>query len=193
MTIQAPPDLPDADERAERLRAPLLLELQRQPVVPRDRRRLVAAAVAAVTLVAAALSVGAFTREPAPALAVERENGWIVLRIADVAAGEDALTRELREAGIDGEVRLLPVPPANVGSWAVISERAGRPGAGRVAPEADASRETVRLDRVEYRRETLRIPIAEVRESTGYFVFYAGREAQPGEELWRDGDRVFRP
>lgn len=47
--------------------------------------------------------------------------------------------------------------------------------------------QTVRLNRVEYDRETLRIPIAELRESTGYFIFHAGRETRPGEQPMRDG------
>jgi hypothetical protein len=50
--------------------------------------------------------------------------------------------------------------------------RALKPGSG----------EFVRLSRVRYERDTLRIPVQEVRESTGYFIFYAGRAARPGEE-----------
>jgi delta 1-pyrroline-5-carboxylate dehydrogenase len=37
------------------------------------------------------------------------------------------------------------------------------------------------------------VSVDEVRESTGYFVFYAGRAARPGEELLRDGPSRFRP
>ena len=179
MTTLAPPDLPDAEARVRRLRAPLLSELRDAP----RRRRLVPVVVAAA-LAAVAVPVALVSHDTEPALAVEREDGWLVLRIADVTAGEEALTRELRDAGIRGEVRLLPVPPDDVGTWAVISERAGR---------SDGGKETVRLDRVRYERETLRVPVAELRESTGYFVFYAGRETQPGEEPWRDGDTRFRP
>ena len=51
----------------------------------------------------------------------------------------------------------------------------------------------MRLDSIERSRDTLRIPIATVRESTGYFVFYAGREAKPGEPLLRDGDLRYAP
>ena len=197
MTISAPPDLPDADARVARLRPLVLAELDRPASTSRGRRRVALAAAAAALALAVALSFASLRPDPAPALAVERADGWLVLRIADVAAGEDELTRELRAAGITGEVRLLPVPPEAVGTWAIISERADLPGTPRPrrlpTPEPEILKETVRLDRVRYERETLRIPIAEVRESTGYFVFYAGREARPGEELWRDGDTAFRP
>jgi hypothetical protein len=40
---------------------------------------------------------------------------------------------------------------------------------------------------------TLRIPIGVVRESTGYFIFYAGREARPGEEPMRDVKLDYSP
>lgn len=172
-------DVPDLETRVRRLRGPLLAELRPQRRLPHTRT--LAAATVALAL---AVTAAAVSRDPAPALAVARDDGWLVLRIADVSAGEAALTRELRDAGVRGEVRLLPVPPEQVGTWAVISEVAGAPA---------GERETVRLDRVRYDRETLRIPIAELRESTGAFVFYAGRPARDGEEPLRDGDRRFRP
>jgi hypothetical protein len=56
----------------------------------------------------------------------------------------------------------------------VISEHADPPGTPR-SLEPGRPEEVVRLDRVRYRPETLRMPIAEVSESTGYFIFYAGR------------------
>jgi hypothetical protein len=189
MMASVPPELADIDVRARRLRDPVLAELQRSSrgASRRPARALVVAAIA----VAIALTAGVVSRDPAPALAVERQDGWLVLRIADVTAGEAALTRELQGAGIQGEVRLLPVPADRVGTWAVISELANTPGTPRsldLAPEG-----VVRLGRVRYEQETLRIPIAEVRESTRYFVFYAGRAARLGEELMRDGDLRFRP
>jgi hypothetical protein len=185
----APPELTDAAARVRRLRAPLLAELQR----PRRAARLrPARALALATLaLAIALAAGVLSRDPAPALAVERQDGWLVLRIADVSAGEAALTRELSDAGIPGEVRLLPVPADRVGTWAVIAEHADAPGTPRSLKPGPE--EVVRLGRVRYERETLRIPIADVRESTGYFVFYAGRAARPGEEPLRDRDLRYSP
>jgi hypothetical protein len=138
-----------------------------------------------------AITAVGLSRGPDAALAVERQDGWLVLRIADASAGPDELTRELRAAGVPGEVRLLPVPAANAGTWAVIAEEADPPG---TRPSLDPGpEEVVRLDRVVYERETLRVPVAEVRTTTGYFVFYVGRKARAGEQLWRDGDRTYRP
>lgn len=192
MTTLQPPALPDAEARARQMRGPLVHELRRSLPTPAPRRRrariaYVAAAVAVVAATATALPRDATT----PALAVERQDGWIVLRIADVAAGQEALTQELRDAGIRGEVRLLPVPEEEVGTWAVIAELAHPPGTPHDEPHGH-EQVTVRLDSVRRERETLRIPVAEVRESTGHLVFYVGREARPGEDLWRDGPILFR-
>jgi hypothetical protein len=41
----------------------------------------------------------------------------------------------------------------------------------------------VRLDRIEYGRELLRIPVAQVRESEGHLILWAGRAARPGEDV----------
>ncbi|HEV2812274.1 MAG TPA: hypothetical protein VGW10_03385 [Solirubrobacteraceae bacterium] len=189
MNAFSPADLPDADARARRLRGLLLAELDDAP----SRRRLPARAALVAASLAAVLAVAAgflATNDADPALAVERDDGWLVLRIAAVDAGAEAMTRELRDAGIRGEVRLLPVAAEDVGTWAIISERAKPPGEP-TGPGTPSERETVRLNSVRYERETLRIPVAELRESTGYFVFYAGREARPGEELRRDGEMHF--
>ncbi|HEV3000345.1 MAG TPA: hypothetical protein VGW75_06365 [Solirubrobacteraceae bacterium] len=198
-TLQ-PPALPDAEARAGRMRGPLVAELRRSvpaPALERRRRRTRVAYVAAAVAVVAATTPAILPRDATtPALAVERDDGWLVLRIADVAAGQEALTQELRDAGIRGEVRLLPVQEEDAGTWAVIAELADPPGTPLPPPGSDRAQErgehTVRLGSVRYERETLRVPVAEVRESTGYFVFYAGREARPGEDLWRDRDIVFR-
>ena len=189
MSAAAPPELTDTAARVQRLRAPLLVELQRPRGAPRLRpaRTLVVATLA----LAIALTAATVSHHPQPALAVERQDGWLVLRIADVSAGEAVLTRELRDAGIQGEVRLLPVPADQIGTWAVIAEHADAPG---TPPSLEPGpEEVVRLGRVRYERDTLRIPIAEVRESIGYFVLYAGRAARPGEQPLRDGDLRYSP
>lgn len=201
MNALAPPELPDTAARVRRLRGPLLDELlatppeqqrhQRRPG-PRRRHRWASVAAAAAFALLIALTASLATRGADSALAVERRDGWFVLRIADVSAGAEKLTQELRDAGISGEVRLLPVAEADVGTWAIISERADPPGTPR-APIGNVIEETVRLNDIERSRDTLRIPIATVRESTGYFVFYAGREAKPGEPLMRDGDFRYVP
>jgi hypothetical protein len=188
MNALAPPELPDLDARVRSLRGPLLAELR-----PRRRRAPLRALAAAALAAVVALTVAGITRDPA--LAVERQDGWLVFTIHDASAGEAELTRELREAGIRGEVRSLPVPADRAGTWAVIAEHADPNGAPppRDRPVAPRPESVVRLNRVVYERETLRIPIDEVRESTGYFVFYVGREARPGEDLWGDGDFFYGP
>jgi len=88
-------------------------------------------------------------------------------------------------------VRLLPVTADEVGIWSIISEHAAKPGEPP-PPQVAGPEEAIRLDRIHRSRETLRIPIATVRESTGYFIFYAGRAARPGEELLRDGELHYK-
>jgi len=50
------------------------------------------------------------------ALAVTRAGDALELRIQDAGASGAELTRDLREAGIDGEVRVIPVPAEMVGT-----------------------------------------------------------------------------
>jgi hypothetical protein len=175
------PAIPDAFARpAPARRAALLAEL-RPPAVRRRRRRLALAAVAATALALAAILVPTLRDGGgAPALAVTRSGDWLELRIQDAGASGAELTRDLRDAGVDGEVRVIPVPAELVGTWAVIEE-AAKP---RVPdPSAPPVEETVRLNRIEYGREVLRLPIAQVRESSGHFILWAGREARPGEDV----------
>ncbi len=114
-----------------------------------------------------------------------------MLRIADVDAGAEGLTRELRDAGVRGEVRLLPVAAAQVGTWAIVAEHADPPGTPlSLVPGPE---EVLRLDSVRNEGATLRITIAEVRESTGYFIFYAGRAAKPEERLLHHGGLSYEP
>jgi hypothetical protein len=174
------PHIPDALAQPHSARRAALLSELRPHAVPRRRRRLaIAAAAAAIVLVALvpALRDGG----AAPALAVTRAGDTLELRIQDAGASGEELTRELRAAGIDGEVRVIPVPPEMVGTWAAIEEASKRPlDLTRKPAERE---EVVRLDRIEYGRELLRIPVAQVRESEGHLILWAGRAARPGEEV----------
>jgi hypothetical protein len=117
----------------------------------------------------------------APALAVTRSGDWLELRIQNAGASGAELTRELRDAGVDGEVRVIPVPSELVGTWAVIEEaskRSGCSGLQRAAGRGDRAPE-----HIECGREVLRLPISQVRESSGHFVLWAGRAAEPGEDV----------
>jgi len=156
----------------------------------RRRRRLTAAAPAAAPLPGLATAVA--PRAPDRALAVTRTPDTIELRIADASAGAAAMTRELRAAGIDGEVRVVPVPTALVGKWAAGVELAKQPGPAPAPSGGRGPAETVRLDRISHTPEVVRIPVAQVRESSGRFIFLAGRAARPGEALAVERGRVAR-
>jgi hypothetical protein len=174
-----PPYIPDALAHAHHARRRALLSELRERPAPRHRRRLALAAAAAVAL--AALVPALRDGGAAPALAVTRAGDTLELRIQDAAASGEELTRDLREAGIDGEVRVIPVPPEMVGTWAAIEEASKRP----FDPNRPTTgrEEVVRLDRIEYGRELLRIPVVQVRVSEGHFVLWAGRAARPGEDV----------
>jgi hypothetical protein len=192
--LDAPP-IPDAFARPAPARRPALLAELRPRPVPQRRRRLALVAAAATALALAAVLVPTLRDGGgAPALAVTRSGDWLELRIQDAGASGAELTRELRDAGVDGEVRVIPVPTEMVGTWVVIQESSKKQG----VPDFDAPpvEETVRLSTIEFGREVLRLPIAKVRESSGHFILWAGREAQPGEDVaanrtafdqwWRD-------
>jgi hypothetical protein len=174
------PRIPDALAQPHSARRAALLSELRPHAVPRRRRRLaIAAAAAAIVLVALvpALRDGSTT----PALAVTRAGDTLELRIEDAAASGEELTRDLQEAGIDGEVRVIPVPSELVGTWAAIEEASKRPL--DLTRKVSGPEEIVRLDRIEYGRELLRIPVAQVRESEGHLILWAGRAARPGEDV----------
>jgi hypothetical protein len=175
MTI---PDFPDADFAVARLRGPLLGELRERPRRFRRPLRIVLPALAAL-----AIALVVALPRSSPALAVDRHDGVLELRIADATAGPEQLTEELRAAGIRGEVRLIAVPPELVGTWAAINEMAS------ATPDGE---QVTRLNRVEYGRDTLRLRAADVSDASGAFIFFAGRAARDGEAYDFDGHR-FRP
>jgi hypothetical protein len=76
---------------------------------------------------------------------------------------------------------VIPVPSELVGTWVVIEEASKRP-----VPSPTAGEESVRLNSIDFGRDLLRLPIAQVRESDGHFILWAGREAQPGEDVAAD-------
>jgi hypothetical protein len=61
---------------------------------------------------------GPVTQGPSRALAIDSDAGpWVEVRIQDGEAGAEEMTRELQEAGINAEVRLLPADADFVGHW----------------------------------------------------------------------------
>jgi hypothetical protein len=63
---------------------------------------------------------GVPARGPSPALAIEPEGDWIGVRIADIAASEAEMERELAAAGIDADIRVVPTTAEHVGKWTCI-------------------------------------------------------------------------
>jgi hypothetical protein len=100
---------------------PVALRSALVDAISRRRRRLRfrAAVVGGVCLAiaAAVLSGGVLSSGPEPVLAIDDGNEWVTVRILDGEAGAAEMTRELQEAGIDGEVHLVPAVPGFVGHW----------------------------------------------------------------------------
>jgi hypothetical protein len=92
---------------------------QRQRRVSARRRR--AALVLTPAAVAGAALATSLTGGSSPALAIESEGDWIQVRIADIAASEAEMESELRAAGIDADLRLVPTTPEHVGQWSCVS------------------------------------------------------------------------
>jgi len=187
MSISRPPEPPALDLRVARLRGPLLAQLS-APTARRRRSPCLALAGAVAMAVVLAAALIALPSRTAPALAVTQADGSLELRIADATASPEKLTQELRDAGVHGEIRLLPVPAGLVGTWAIAQEWAQPPGS---EPNLDPNAHNeVRLNSIEIGREVLRLPLDKVRESTGYFIFWGGRAARDGETAI-DGPKAF--
>jgi hypothetical protein len=110
----------------------------------------------------------------------------VSVQILDGEAGAAEMTRELQEAGIDGEVQFVPAVPAFVGQWMGIAQvdPLPRPQCSEDAPPdlicvnppllsgSDAGFEG---EVFQIRRDAIG-QLAEVRT-----IFYVGREPEPGE------------
>lgn len=153
------------------------------PDPPRRSRR--APVVAATAAVVACLLVvlPPIGRGPTAALAVTRDDDSLELRVIDAAADSQQMTRELNAAGVRGRVLLVPVAVEDVGRWVLIAEFAGRTASCATPADGRGAEETVRLGRIENAGEALRVPTAELRESSGSFALVAGRAARPGESV----------
>jgi hypothetical protein len=90
---------------------------RRRRVAARRRR---AALVLTAAAVAGAVLATTLPGSSSPALAIERDGDWIEVRIADIAASEAEMERELAAAGIDADIRLVATTPDHVGQWTCI-------------------------------------------------------------------------
>ncbi|MFI7463047.1 hypothetical protein [Nonomuraea sp. NPDC049646] len=97
-----------------------IMEEEPAPALPaRGRRRTLLVLPAALGALAASLAVVA-TLGPASAAAldVKEEGGYFVIEVKDVFAKPEAYQQQLRDAGLDIKLRLLPSTPGSVGTVA---------------------------------------------------------------------------
>lgn len=108
---------------------PALVEAveERRKSVPRhDRRPLlrrrwpaIAVVVGAAVLVAIAIPI--VSNDPRRgALAVAQHGDTLYLRVEDALADPEAMTNDLRAAGLDARVEIIPVGPSSVGVWVYL-------------------------------------------------------------------------
>ncbi|MFI7419185.1 hypothetical protein [Nonomuraea sp. NPDC049684] len=125
---------------------------------------------AALGALAASLAVVA-TLGPASAAAldVKEEGGYFVIEVKDVFAKPEAYQQQLRDAGLDMKLRLLPSTPGSVGT---------------VAPSTVEPDGIKVIDRQEGCESAGGCPISiKVRRGfKGSAELVLGREARPGEE-----------
>jgi hypothetical protein len=164
-----------------RLREDLVTGIARRQRRAAVRRRRAALVLTPAALAGAVLAIS-LPGSPSPALAIEPQGDWIEVRIADISASEAKMGSELRAAGIDADIRLVPTTADHVGQWTCTfaamrpfvdpsAVHDGPPSAPdtdhviRFTPEAlyvrRGSAEQLRLDRI---------------------VIVAGRAAEPGEQ-----------
>jgi hypothetical protein len=162
----------------------------------RDRSRVAMVGGAALLAAAVIATATELSDGPSPALAltIESRGTWVEVEIADADAGAAQMTRELRQAGIDASVRVIPTKPHHVGEWMGF-QRVGDGPKGRSADEqrrADPWRHGgigARGATLTFRRQAL------ARLQAERIVFYIGREPGEGEQpyvLSANGPRLVR-
>lgn len=148
--------------------------------VVRDYRRRLAALPAsgrvhrpawgiAIAALVAASVVGALLARPGgggAALAVERRDEAVLVRIRDATAGPEALSRALRAEGVNAFVGVAPATPDAVGRWVEVR---ATDAVGRDDPRAAA--------RIGVDGATVRIP----RDLHARPVLIAGVAPAPGQ------------
>jgi hypothetical protein len=134
------------------------------------RRRALAAAVTVGVALAVLLVAWGESRDNA-ALAITRDDHWLTVRLVDENATPEQIERELREAGIDADVRLVPERPELVGKW--ISVEVEPPNVDAPSP-ADAAK-AAQLVRIVNHDVQIRA------DFDGRVYLTAGRARKPGE------------
>lgn len=124
------------------------------------------------------LSGGELSNGPPRALAIERGDESIAIRVLDEGADGGALTGELAAAGIDATVRVIPAPDQFAGAWMGVQRVAGP---GSKAPEAPTG-SPVTAPGITARGSLLRVSLdAPLVRERGRWVIYLGRAPRASE------------
>jgi hypothetical protein len=155
----------------------------------RIRLRAAMAGAASIALAAALFGGGAFTGGPERVLAIDDNGGeWVKVRILDGEAGAAEMTRELQDAGIDGEVQMVPAVPRFVGQWMGIAQVDPLPPPDCDLPE-DAPPDLICVNPpllsgsdAGFNGDVFRVRRDAIGQLAGVrTIFYVGREPQSGE------------
>ncbi len=168
-------------------------------IARRRRRGRTRAAVGGAVALLAVAAIGAATElsdgpSSALALTIESRGTWIQVEITDADASAGQMTRELRHAGIDATVRVIPANDRHVGEWLGF-QRVGEKAGGRSG--GDPSRAQVwdagSIGAREHVLQLRRGALAGLEPAR--IVFYVGRAPHDGEApaaLFADGPRPTR-
>jgi len=121
-----------------------------------------------VTLAALLMALGESRDSAAPA--ITRDDPWLTVRLVDEKATPGEIERELRVAGIDADVRLVPARPDAVGKWIFVE--AEPPNVHTPTPEDRAEVQLVQLVNGDVRIRA---------DFDGRVYLTAGRVAKPDE------------
>ncbi|MET8002944.1 hypothetical protein [Nonomuraea glycinis] len=147
----------------------------------RRRRPLLALPIAAGALVAIFVVSLAFGPASASALDIKVEGGYYFIEVKDMFAKPEVYEKQLRDAGLDVKLRLLPATPSLVGSTpSLVGSLASATRTGNPAKPDGIEV----IDRPGECGKPFGCPIGiKVRKDfTGSAKIYLGREARPGEK-----------
>lgn len=148
---------------------------------PARRRRLGFLAGVATLATFVAVLVPVLTDDPLRgALAIERHGNVIHVRVKDAAADPQAMTNDLRAAGIDAEVVTVPAVPNEVGRW-IESEYDIREAPGLFS-HSKGGVEPI-TNQVARDVKVLQIP----EDFSTWIRLKVGRPAEPGEDYVEGG------
>jgi hypothetical protein len=153
----------------------------------RIRSRMAVAGGMCVAVAAAILAGGVLTGgSPERALAINDGSEWVTVRILDGEAGAAEMTQELQDAGIGGEVRVVPAAPQFVGQWMGVT-LGPHPGSCPRPEHTPAAVDVMCLNPMLGGSAVgLDGNVFEIRRDAVYelktpAIFYVGREPEAGE------------